>query len=103
MYEIVVLFEEKPEDVVIMEGETATLSCTISDFTSSVIWRRNHIPLHNGDKYELRKEGKVNLLVIHDVEPLDTGLYSCDTGDVQSSAKLTVKGKNGSYAFKNFK
>ncbi|KAM9358122.1 obscurin isoform 2-T2 [Symphorus nematophorus] len=85
-----VLFEEKPKDVVIMEGETAILSCTISDFTSPVSWRRNHIPLRNGDKYEIRKEGKVNLLLIHDVDPLDTGTYSCDTGDVQSTAKLTV-------------
>eukprot|EP00064_Thunnus_orientalis_P001398 superscaffoldBa00000095_g1401 len=85
-----VLFEEKPEDTVIMEGEIATLSCTTSDFTTPVTWRRNHIPLQNGDKYEIRKEGKVNLLLIHDAEPLDTGIYSCDTGDVQSSAKLTV-------------
>ncbi|XP_031719721.1 obscurin [Anarrhichthys ocellatus] len=85
-----VSFEEKPKDVVIMEGETATLSCTTSDFTSPVTWRRNHIPLQNGDKYEIRKEGKVNILLIRDVDPLDTGTYSCDTGDVQSSAKLTV-------------
>ncbi|XP_078141769.1 obscurin [Centroberyx gerrardi] len=85
-----VLFEEKPKDVVIMEGETATLSCTTSDLTTPVTWRRNHIPLLHGDKYGIRKEGKVNLLLIHDVEPLDTGIYSCDTGDVQSSAKLTV-------------
>ncbi|CAJ1060641.1 LOW QUALITY PROTEIN: obscurin [Xyrichtys novacula] len=85
-----VLFEEKPTDVVIMEGETATLSCKISDLTSLVTWRRNHIPLRHSDKYELRKEGKVNLLLIHDVDPLDTGIYSCDTGDVQSNAKLTV-------------
>ncbi|KAE8294141.1 Obscurin [Larimichthys crocea] len=85
-----VLFEEKPKDLVITEGETATLSCTTSDFISPVAWRRNHIPLRNGDKYEIRKEGKLNLLLIHDVDPLDTGIYSCDTGDVQSSAKLTV-------------
>ncbi|XP_037325748.2 obscurin isoform X2 [Pungitius pungitius] len=85
-----VLFEEKPKDVVIMEGETAALSCTISDFTSPVMWRRNHILLQNGDKYEICKEGKVNLLRIHDADPLDTGTYCCDTGDVQSSAKLTV-------------
>uniref|UniRef100_UPI0009B37A6A obscurin n=1 Tax=Monopterus albus TaxID=43700 RepID=UPI0009B37A6A len=85
-----VLIEEKPEDVVIMEGETATFFCTISDFTSPVTWRRNHIPLQNGDKYEFRKEGKVNLLLIHDVEPLDTGVYTCDTGDMQGNAKLTV-------------
>ncbi|KAM3876175.1 obscurin [Diretmus argenteus] len=86
-----VLFEEKPKDVVIMEGETATLSCTTSDLTRPVTWRRNHIPLLNGDKYEIRKEDKVNLLFIRDVEPQDTGIYTCDTGDVQSSAKLNVK------------
>ncbi|XP_029355302.1 obscurin isoform X2 [Echeneis naucrates] len=85
-----VLFEEHPKDVVIVEGEMATLSCTISDFTSRVTWRRNHIPLCNGDKYELRKEGKVHQLLIHDVDSLDTGIYSCDTGDVQSTAKVTV-------------
>ncbi|XP_068447260.1 obscurin [Clinocottus analis] len=85
-----VVFEEKPKDTVIMEGETATLSCTTSDFTSPVTWRRNHIPLQNGDKYEICKKGKVNLLLIHDVDPLDTGTYYCDTGDVQSSVKLTV-------------
>lgn len=82
----------------IMEGETAALSCTISDFTSVVTWRRNYIPLQNCDKYELRKEGKVNLLLIHDVDPLDSGTYSCDTGDTQSSAKLTVTGKSESCA-----
>lgn len=75
-----------------MEGETATLSCTTSDVISLVTWRRNHIQLRSGDKYELQKEGKVNLLLIYDVDPLDTGVYTCDTGDVQSSAKLTVTG-----------
>ncbi|KAK5907683.1 hypothetical protein CesoFtcFv8_005503 [Champsocephalus esox] len=85
-----VLFEEKPKDVVIMEGESATLSCMISDFTSPLAWTRNHIPLRDGDKYEIRKEGKINLLIIRDVDPLDSGTYCCDTGDDQSSAKLTV-------------
>ncbi|KAM9762435.1 obscurin isoform 2-T2 [Menidia menidia] len=85
-----VLFEEKPKDTAVMEGQTATLRCTISDTTTKVTWRRSHIPLHNSDKYEMRKEEKVNLLIIHDVEPQDTGTYSCDTGDVESSAKLTV-------------
>lgn len=43
----------------------------------------------------MRKEGKVNLLLIHDVDPTDTGTYTCDTGDVQSSAKLAVTGDQG--------
>lgn len=79
----------------VTEGETATLSCTTSDLTTLVTWKRNHIPLRNGDKYEMRKDGKVNLLLIRDVDPLDTGVYSCDTGDVQSTAKLTVTGTSG--------
>lgn len=79
----------------VMEGETATLSCTTSDLTTLVTWKRNHVPLRNGDKYEMRKDGKVNLLLIRDVDPLDTGVYSCDTGDMQSTAKLAVTGTSG--------
>lgn len=78
-----------------MEGGTAKLSCTISDSTSPVTWRHNYVPLQNSEKYELRKEGKVNLLLIRDVELLDTGTYSCDTGDTKSSAELTVTGRSG--------
>ncbi|XP_054875781.1 obscurin [Poeciliopsis prolifica] len=85
-----VLFEEKPKDSVIMEGETAFLSCATSDCITMVTWKRNHVPLRCGNKYEMCKEGKVNLLLIHDVEPQDSGIYSCDTGDVQSSFTLTV-------------
>lgn len=70
------------------------MTCTISDVTSAVTWRRNHISLRNGDKYDLRKEGRVNQLLIYDVDPLDTGVYTCDTGDAQASAKLTVSGLN---------
>lgn len=76
-----------------MEGETAILSCVTTDLTSPVTWKFNHVPLRNGDKYEMRNEGKVNLLLIHDADPQNAGIYSCDTGDVQSSARLTVTGK----------
>lgn len=76
-----------------MEGETAVLSCVTTDLTSPVAWKCNHVPLRNGDKYEMRKDGKVNLLLIHDADPQNAGIYSCDTGDVQSSARLTVTGE----------
>jgi len=77
-----------------MEGHTASLSCTTSDNITPVTWRRNHVPLHHSHKYEIRKEGHLNLLLIHDVELLDTGTYTCDTGDVQGNAMLTVQGKS---------
>ena len=77
-----------------MEGQTASLSCTTSDDSTPVAWRRNSAPLHHGAKYEIRKDGRLNLLLIHDAELLDTGTYTCDTGDVQGSARLTVQGEN---------
>ncbi|KAM6963087.1 obscurin [Aplochiton taeniatus] len=86
-----VLIEKKPVDLVVMEGETATLSCATSDHAAPVTWRRNHVPLLGGDKYETRKEGKLNLLLIHEVELHDAGVYCCDTGDAQASASLTVE------------
>ncbi|KAJ7993536.1 hypothetical protein DPEC_G00273430 [Dallia pectoralis] len=85
-----VLIEKNLRDMVITEGETATLSCTTSDLTTPVTWRCNNILLLNGDKYEMLKEGNLNQLLIHNVVPDDSGIYSCDTGDVQSCAKLTV-------------
>lgn len=70
----------------------ATLSCVTSDTRTPVAWKRKNVVLLAGEKYELRKEGKLNLLLIHSVEKEDTGLYTCDTGDMQCSATLTVKG-----------
>ena len=93
VFAYIVLLKERPKDVVIMEGQIATLSCTTSDVTTPVTWRRNSAPLHHGAKYEIRKEGHLNLLLIRDVELLDTGTYTCDTGDVQGNAVLTVQGK----------
>lgn len=41
------------------------------------------------------KRGKsIYCLFMMWIDPRDTGTYSCDTGDVQSSAKLTVTGKS---------
>ncbi|XP_046905387.1 obscurin isoform X3 [Hypomesus transpacificus] len=85
-----VLIEEKPKDVDATEGETAVFSCITSDLTTPVTWRCNNVPLLMGDKYETQKEGQRNLLLIHQVEVEDAGIYSCDTGDMQSRASLTV-------------
>ncbi|XP_076860479.1 obscurin [Brachyhypopomus gauderio] len=86
-----VLIEEKLKDVIIFEGDTATFSCVTSDTCTPVTWKRNNITLLPGDKYELHKEGKRNLLLIHRVVQEDAGVYICDTGDLQSIAALTIK------------
>ena len=89
----VVLIEQKLKDTTVFEGATATLSCVTSDTRTTVAWKQKNVLLLAGEKYELRKEGKLNLLLIHSAEREDTGIYTCDTGDMQCSATLTVKGK----------
>nr|XP_021334072.1 obscurin isoform X1 [Danio rerio] len=86
-----VFIEERLKDMTIFEGDSATLSCVTSDSCTPVTWKRNNVTLLPGEKYEPLKHGKRNVLLIHKVRTEDAGIYMCDTGDMQSSATLTVK------------
>ncbi|KAL1270084.1 hypothetical protein QQF64_032373 [Cirrhinus molitorella] len=86
-----VFIEERLKDMTIFEGDSATLSCVTSDTCTPVTWKRNNVTLLPGEKYEPLKHGKRNVLLIHKVRKEDAGIYMCDTGDMQSSATLTVK------------
>lgn len=90
----IVFIEENLKDMTIFEGDSATLCCVTSDSSTSVTWKRNNVTLLPGEKYEPLKHGKRNILLIHKVRKEDAGIYMCDTGDMQSSATLTVKGRN---------
>ncbi|KAM9427862.1 obscurin isoform 3-T3 [Salvelinus alpinus] len=86
------LILEKPHDTVALEGETVTLSCTVSDPTATVTWSRNDVAIKAGLKYDLRKNGALLQLRIHNLEMEDSGTYCCDTGDAQCTVTLTVEG-----------
>ncbi|XP_023833551.1 obscurin isoform X4 [Salvelinus sp. IW2-2015] len=87
-----VLILEKPHDTVALEGETVTLSCTVSDPTATINWSRNDVAIKAGLKYDLRKNGALMQLRIHNLDMEDSGTYCCDTGDAQSTVTLTVEG-----------
>ncbi|XP_067109219.1 obscurin [Osmerus mordax] len=87
-----VLILEKPHNTTALEGETVTLSCTISEPEATVTWVRNGDTVKAGPKYDLRRNGALQQLRIHNLEPGDSGTYSCDTGDAQCSITLTVEG-----------
>ncbi|KAM3604079.1 uncharacterized protein V6R79_006069 [Siganus canaliculatus] len=87
-----VLILEKPHNTVAVEGETVTLACTISDPKATVTWRKNTVAIQAGLKYDLRCNGAVHQLRIHDLVPDDSGTYTCDTGDAQCDVTLTVEG-----------
>ncbi|KAL0966229.1 hypothetical protein UPYG_G00292620 [Umbra pygmaea] len=86
------LILEKPHDTVALEGETVTLSCTVSDPTATVVWSRNDVAIRAGLKYDLRKNGTLQQLRIHSLEEDDSGTYCCDTGDERCTVTLTVEG-----------
>ncbi|XP_075924586.1 immunoglobulin superfamily member 22-like [Petromyzon marinus] len=75
------------------EFGSATLTCQLSKPAVEVVWKKDPNLLHPSDKYEIKQEGKIAKLIIHDVEPGDAGKYDCDTGDDHTSAVLNVKGR----------
>ncbi|XP_023191845.1 obscurin isoform X17 [Xiphophorus maculatus] len=87
-----VVILEKPHNAAAAEGETVTLSCSISDSNASLTWMRNNVPIQAGIKYDLKKNGAVHQLRIHNLVPEDSGIYICDTGDAQCEVTLTVQG-----------
>uniref|UniRef100_A0A2K6ULY6 non-specific serine/threonine protein kinase n=1 Tax=Saimiri boliviensis boliviensis TaxID=39432 RepID=A0A2K6ULY6_SAIBB len=85
-----VRFREALKDLEALEGGAATLRCMLSSVAAPVEWRCGDSVLRPGDKYSLRQEGAVLELVVRDLRPQDSGLYSCSFGDQTTSATLTV-------------
>lgn len=88
-----VTFKRELQNEVSKEGGTAMFSCELSKPGAPVDWRKGRVILKVGDKYEIKQDGKINTLIIHHVEESDAGNYSCKTKDSESTAELTVQGK----------
>ncbi|KAB1281104.1 Obscurin [Camelus dromedarius] len=86
-----VRFREGLKDMEVLEGGAATLRCTLSSVATPVEWRCGDEVLRSGGKYTLRQEGTMLELVVRDLQPQDSGQYSCCVGDQTTSARLTVK------------
>uniref|UniRef100_A0A8C3F8R5 Obscurin, cytoskeletal calmodulin and titin-interacting RhoGEF n=1 Tax=Chrysemys picta bellii TaxID=8478 RepID=A0A8C3F8R5_CHRPI len=76
------------------EGGTATLHCELTKVAAPVEWKKGHKVLRPNDKYTMRQEGAIAELAICSLEVKDTGDYTCVCGDQQTTATLTVNGKN---------
>ncbi|XP_078711160.1 obscurin-like [Lampetra fluviatilis] len=86
-----VLIKEHLEDKEADEFGSATLTCQLSKPAVEVAWKKDSTILQPSDKYEIKQEGKIAKLIIHDVEPGDAGQYGCDTKDDHTCAFLKVK------------
>ncbi|XP_029109266.1 obscurin [Scleropages formosus] len=85
-----VFFKQELQDAVVEEGGSVTLCCELSKPSAPVEWRKGGVDLCPCIKYEMSQDGCRAQLVIHSVDPEDSGDYTCDAGYRQSTAHLAV-------------
>lgn len=87
------IFTQDLKNQTAVEGDSIVFQCQLSKQDIPVEWRRGEIGLCPCAKYEFKHDGHHVQLVIHDLDPSDSGDYICDSGDQQSHAHLEVKGR----------
>uniref|UniRef100_A0A8C3XNQ5 Ig-like domain-containing protein n=1 Tax=Chelydra serpentina TaxID=8475 RepID=A0A8C3XNQ5_CHESE len=87
------LFKEELKSLEATENGAATLRCELTK-AAPVEWKKGHKVLKASEKYKMRQEGAMAELTICNLEVKDTGDYTCVCGDQQTTATLTVNGKN---------
>uniref|UniRef100_A0A2K6GY28 non-specific serine/threonine protein kinase n=1 Tax=Propithecus coquereli TaxID=379532 RepID=A0A2K6GY28_PROCO len=78
-------------DKIAMEKHRGVLECQVSRASAQVRWFRGSQELQPGPKYEMISDGVYRKLVIKDVQPEDEDTYTCDAGDVKTSAQFFVE------------
>ncbi|XP_032704376.1 obscurin [Lontra canadensis] len=73
------------------EGATARLRCELSREGASVEWRKGSLQLFPCAKYQMVQEGRTAELLVRGAEPEDSGHYTCNAGDSQSTARLSIR------------
>ncbi|MBZ3888895.1 Obscurin [Sciurus carolinensis] len=78
-------------DKIAMEKHRGVLECQVSRASAQVRWFKGGKELQPGPKYEMVSDGLYRKLVINDVQPEDEDSYTCDAGDVKTSAQFFVE------------
>uniref|UniRef100_A0A672YXQ9 Ig-like domain-containing protein n=1 Tax=Sphaeramia orbicularis TaxID=375764 RepID=A0A672YXQ9_9TELE len=75
------------------EGETVTLTCEYSLPGVLFHWRKGLESLRAGEKYVMKQRKTINCLTIKALKPEDSGEYTCQCRDHNTTASLKVHGK----------
>ena len=77
------------------ELQSVVLSCDFKPPPKAVQWYKEETPLAPSSKFKMRLEGHMAELRILRLTPDDAGVYRCQAGSAQSSAEVTVEGREG--------
>ncbi|VFV34626.1 cytoskeletal calmodulin and [Lynx pardinus] len=78
-------------DKIAMERHRGMLECQMSRASAQVQWFKGSVELQSGPKYEMVSDGLYRKLIINDVQPEDEDTYTCDAGNVKTSAQFFVE------------
>ncbi|XP_041965151.1 obscurin isoform X14 [Alosa sapidissima] len=84
-------FQKELKNQQAREGDSVTLCCELSKPGVTVEWRKGGVVLQSGKKYTMRQDHHIQELLIHDLDPEDTGYYTCDAGAQLTTASVTVQ------------
>lgn len=79
-----------------------TLRCELSKAGVAVEWRRDAQLLKEGDKYQMRQEGRVAEMTVQHLALTDAGEYSCCAGATATSADIKVRGETPALKHEKF-
>jgi hypothetical protein len=75
------------------ELQSVVLSCDFRPAPKAVQWYKDDTPLSPSEKFKMALEGQMAELRILRLTPADAGVYRCQAGSAQSSAEVTVEGR----------
>ena len=80
------------EDEEVEENESATFTCQLSKPNRRVSWMKNGQDLKENGEYHVTSDGNEHSMTISKVKLEDAAEYTVRCGDLESKARLCVKG-----------
>lgn len=84
---------EEQEKLLVLEGGSAVLSAVTSMERADVTWLGPQQAAVAGEHCELRRDGRVHSLILHNMAKEDAGIYTCLSSHDQMRFDVSVRGE----------